>query len=799
MKAYVFPGQGSQMKGMGKGLFEDFPKLTAMADSILGYSIKELCLDDSKRQLGQTQFTQPALFVTNALTFQKKQQEDKDNELPSYFAGHSLGEYNALFAAGAFDFGTGIHLVKKRGELMSQAKKGTMAAVLNCSEDLLMSTLKANALNTIDVANFNAPSQIVIAGLSDEIQKAESCFKDSEAVFIPLNVSAAFHSRYMQESMEKFENFLQDINFSEPQMPVISNINARPYDFEHMKSNLSNQIRCPVKWTESIRYLMGQGVTEFHELGPGDVLTKLIEKIQQEATPLVIEETPPEKEKITKKGMLSCTSQRKTLTKSETQNSDMINKKTNNSIKRNTSKTPTAPKTSSNSLITPESLGSEEFKNAYNLRYAYASGAMYKGIASKELVVRMGKAGFIGYYGTGGVKLSEIEENIRYIQSNLNNGMAYGMNLLCNLIKPELEIETVDLFLRYEIKNIEAAAYMQITPALVKYRLKGLERNDSGEIRINHRIMAKISRPEVAHVFLSPPPERVLNKMLEQGQITQEEASLSKDVPMADDLCVEADSGGHTDMGIVSVLMPTIIRLRDELHHQHKYATKVRVGTSGGIGTPEAAGAAFILGADFILTGSINQCTVESGMNDVVKDMLVHLNVQDTDYAPAGDMFELGAKIQVMKKGVFFPARATKLYTLWRQYDSLDAIDEKTRKQIQDKYFKRSFDEVYAETKDFYLRELPSEIEKAERNPKHKMALIFRWYFIHTMRLAMRGIEDQRVDFQVHCGPSLGAFNQWVKGTDLESWRHRHVDAIGEKLMIETANILNKRFQCLAV
>ncbi|WP_458574091.1 beta/alpha barrel domain-containing protein, partial [Paenibacillus polymyxa] len=202
----------------------------------------------------------------------------------------------------------------------------------------------------------------------------------------------------------------------------------------------------------------------------------------------------------------------------------------------------------------------------------------------------------------------------------------------------------------------------------------------------------------------------------------------------------------------------------------------------------------FILGADFIMTGSINQCTVEAGTSDEVKDLLQQLNIQDTDYAPAGDMFEMGAKVQVMKKGVFFPARANKLYDLYRNYNSIDEIDRETKHYIEEKYFKKSIEQVYEDIKAYYPPEI---IEKAERIPKRKMALIFRWYFTYSTRLAINGDKNNRVDYQVHCGPALGAFNQWVKGTDLEKWKNRHVDDIGQKIMVETAEHLNERFKAL--
>jgi trans-AT polyketide synthase/acyltransferase/oxidoreductase domain-containing protein len=685
MITWVFPGQGSQEKGMGATLFDEFADLTAQAEAILGYSIKELCLEGPQKQLNQTQYTQPALYVVNALSYFKKvEQTDKQ---PDFVAGHSLGEYNALLTACGVDFATGLKLVQKRGELMSKAQSGAMAAVLNLSVDKLKAILTENGLTGIDIANYNTPSQLVIAGLKDDINRVIDIFEPMDSVrCVALNVSAAFHSRYMRDAQEKFEWFLKGFEFAALKIPLISNVTAKPYKPTEIAANLAEQITHPVNWVDSIRYLMGQGEMVFEEVGPCQVLTKLIAKIQTEAEPLVVTE-----EEASQKHARA-----------------------------------EPPKPEIFSSITPESLGSDEFKQEYHLKYAYVTGAMVKGIASKELVVKMGKAGLMGYFGTGGLKLPKIEEAIQFIQRELKDGQAYGMNFLHNLGDPQGEDDTVTMFLKYGVKQIEAAAFMQITPALVRYRLKGLRRDTSGKIFTTHKVMAKISRPEVAQVFLSPAPERLVKKFLETNQISRLEAELSKEMPMADDLCVEADSGGHTDMGIMSVLLSTIIRQRDELMNQYRYAKRVRVGAAGGIGTPEAAAATFMLGADFILTGSINQCTVEAGTSDAAKDILGQLNVQDTDYAPAGDMFELGAKVQVVRKGVFFPARANKLYDLYRHYNSLDEIDDKSKKQIQDKYFHRSFEEVYAETKAYYSQHLPEEIEKAERNPKHKIALIFK-------------------------------------------------------------------------
>lgn len=447
--------------------------------------------------------------------------------------------------------------------------------------------------------------------------------------------------------------------------------------------------------------------------------------------------------------------------------------------------------------ITPELLGSADFKIDYGLRYAYVVGAMYKGIASKEMIVATGKARMLGYLGTGGMEISEIQASIDFIRSRLSADEPFGMNLLCNLEQPELEERTVELFIKNEIRCVEASAFIQMTPSLVRWRLHGARRLASGAIHRPTRILAKVSRPEVATTFMQPAPDVIVKSLLASGKVTQSEAELSAYLPVADDICVEADSGGHTDQGVAYVLLPAMLMLRDEIMTKYRYEQRIRVGAAGGIGTPHAAAAAFIMGADFILTGSINQCTVEAGTSDAVKDMLQDLNVQDTDYAPAGDMFELGARVQVAKRGLFFAARANKLYELYRRHASIDEIDVKTRQQIQDRYFKRCFDDVWQETRAYYLRTQPTKLLELEKSPKQKMASIFKWYFVHSTRLALSGAEDQRVDYQIHCGPALGAFNQWVKDTDLRSWRNRHVTDIGERIMSATAQLLQQRFESM--
>ena len=283
MKTFMFPGQGSQSKGMGEALFEEFPELTERANNILGYSIQELCLKDPKKELNQTQFTQPALYVINAFSYIKRVNDS--GQKPDFLVGHSLGEFNALLAAECFDFEAGLKLVRKRGELMSQASNGAMAAVLNASKEQIETILKENNLTNIYLANYNTPSQIVISGSREEIGKAQSFFQQGEMLYYPLNTSGAFHSRFMQASKEKFDTYIINFKFAEPKIPVISNVTARPYQSDAITFNLSNQITSTVKWCESIQYLMelaasGTDPMEFEEIGNNDVLTKLVNTIK---------------------------------------------------------------------------------------------------------------------------------------------------------------------------------------------------------------------------------------------------------------------------------------------------------------------------------------------------------------------------------------------------------------------------------------------------------------------------------------------------------------------------------------
>lgn len=277
----LFPGQGSQSKGMGAELFDRYPDWTSAADAVLGYSIRELCVEDRRGELGLTQFTQPALFTVNALTYRARL--DDGGAVPDFLAGHSLGEFNALHAAGVFDFPTGLTLVRRRGQIMGQVSGGGMAAVIGMEPQTIQEVLSSTeAGRRLDVANFNSYDQTVIAGPKEDLAVVKDQF-DAAGVraYIPLNVSAPFHSRYMRGAQTAFAAFLHDVSFTAPQIPVISNVSGKPYEGDLVRQTLSEQIGNSVRWLETIAYLLDQSEPVFEEVGPGSVLTKLVAQIRK--------------------------------------------------------------------------------------------------------------------------------------------------------------------------------------------------------------------------------------------------------------------------------------------------------------------------------------------------------------------------------------------------------------------------------------------------------------------------------------------------------------------------------------
>ncbi len=432
--------------------------------------------------------------------------------------------------------------------------------------------------------------------------------------------------------------------------------------------------------------------------------------------------------------------------------------------------------------LVPNRLGSPEFLRDYGVKYAYIAGSMANGISSEQLVTAMGNAGFLSSFGSGGLLPSRIEDAIYDIQKKLSY-KPYMFNLLHSPYEPSIERKTVEIYLKNNVKLIEASAFLNLTPYIVYYRAAGLSPCSDGSIKADNKIIAKVSRREVAAKFLKPAPYKIIKSLVEQGLITDFQAKLAEKMPMADDITAEADSGGHTDNRPLVSLLPSIMALRDEIEEKYDYKKSVRIGAAGGIGTPQAALAAFMMGADYILTGSVIQSCVESGTSVHVKGLLAKADMADVMMAPAADMFEMGVKLQTLKSGTLFPMRAEKLYNLYKTYDSIEDIPLKEREKIEKEIFRKKLDEIWNDTVEYFNKRDAGQIDNALNNPKKKMALIFRWYLGLSSRWANIGEKGREMDYQIWCGPVMGAFNDWVKGSYLENPEQRGAVDVSEHIM----------------
>jgi PfaD family protein len=431
----------------------------------------------------------------------------------------------------------------------------------------------------------------------------------------------------------------------------------------------------------------------------------------------------------------------------------------------------------------PEWLGDRAFLEQHGLRFPYVAGAMARGIASEALVIAMARAGMLGFFGAGGLSPARVEQALVTLTETLGTALPWGCNLIHSPQEPDLESRIVALFLLYQVRRVEASAFMALTPAVVRYAFHGVTRDAAGQIqRVNH-VFAKISRPEVAQHFMAPPPQALLDALVQSGELTADEATLARLLPVAEEITVESDSGGHTDNRPLGSLFPTIAQLRDELSALHRYTRPIRVGAAGGLGTPESVAAAFALGAAYVLTGSVNQSCREAGVSDDAKVLLARAELADMTMAPSADMFELGVKVQVLKRGTMFASRAAALYSLYTRFPALDAIPGDELARIEQQLFRQPVGAVWDDARKFFEVRAPHEIERAERDPKHKMALVFRSYLGRSSRWPIDGDADRRLDYQIWCGPAMGAFNAWVKGSFLEKPENRTVVQVALNLL----------------
>ena len=403
------------------------------------------------------------------------------------------------------------------------------------------------------------------------------------------------------------------------------------------------------------------------------------------------------------------------------------------------------------------------FCEAYDLTYPLYTGAMAKGISSAELVIAMARHGMLASFGAGGLPLDKVEAGIRKIKEATAN--VFAVNLIHSPFNPSLERGCVDLCLEYGVTVVEASAFMNMTYEVVRYRVLGVYRDAGGKVGSKHHILAKISRTEVATHFLHPPPSSILDALVRNGDVTPEQARMASELQhMCTDLVVESRSGGHTDLRSQNVILPLMIAMRNEC------APAVRVGAAGGMGHPLAVKAAFAMGAEFVVTGTVNQMTREAGTSDVVRKMLSEATYSDVKMAAAADMFAANVKLCVLSKNTLFAPRANKLYEVWAAYGDICKIPAKTRQTIEG-WFQLSMDQVWDCVVSYYEQKLVGDrgkLDRARTDPKLRLQMIFVWYLSISSQWANEGVPGRQADYQIWCGEAIGTWNEWTRGTRLD-------------------------------
>lgn len=439
----------------------------------------------------------------------------------------------------------------------------------------------------------------------------------------------------------------------------------------------------------------------------------------------------------------------------------------------------------------PENLGDNDFCRELGIRYPYIGGSMAKGISSATMVEELGKAGMLGFFGAAGLNISEVKATVDRLAMGT---IPFGCNLIHSPHEPDLEQALVELYLGKGVRLIEASAFLKLTLPLVRYRVAGIHRRTDGTIHTPNRIIAKVSREELAARFFAPPPEAFLRELLATGEITPEQAELAARVPMAQEITAEADSGGHTDNRPANALFPTIASLAARMEATHGYPLKLRVGLGGGISTPAAAASAFVMGAAYVMTGSVNQACVESGTSDEVRAMLAATRQADVTMAPSADMFEMGVNVQVLKRGTMFPMRAARLYEIYRTYPSLEEIPVVEREKLEKTIFRAPLEEIWRTTRNYFLQRAPHQVTQAEQDPRHRMALVFRWYLGQAAHWSKNGDPSRKIDYQIWCGPAMGSFNEWAEGSFLEEPGGRSVIAVALNILFGAALLTRANF-----
>lgn len=436
-----------------------------------------------------------------------------------------------------------------------------------------------------------------------------------------------------------------------------------------------------------------------------------------------------------------------------------------------------------------ERLGAGSFRSLHRARSTYVVGSMALGIGSVTLVKEAASAGHLAFFGAAGLRDRSVEGAIDELRSLGDS--PYGVSLVDDPFDPEAIAARVQLLIDAGVGCVEASGFLRISRELVYLRCAGLRRAADGQALPRRRIIAKVSRPELAARFFAPPPERHLRALCRAGRLTAEEVAIAATIPMAEDVTAEADSGGHTDRRPLLVLLAALLAVRDEA--APRYPSALRVGAAGGLGEPQAIAAAYGMGADYILLGSVHQACVEAGTSNAVKELLARATISDMTIAPAPDLFGVGASVQVLGAGNRYAIVARRLAQVHQRYAGLEDLPSELRAELEETIFGAPIEAIWEATV-LYLRERSSaQLARVAADPKLQMGATFRWYLAKTARWARDGVPERRRDYQIWSSPAIGAFNAWVVGTPLAEPHHRQIRRVAEALLRGAAVVSRAR------
>ena len=445
----------------------------------------------------------------------------------------------------------------------------------------------------------------------------------------------------------------------------------------------------------------------------------------------------------------------------------------------------------------PEWLGDRSFAEAHGVRFPYVAGEMANGIATPRLVVAMARAGMLGFFGAAGLSVDRVERGLDEIVRNLEGRpAAWGANLIHSPTEPALEARVAKLYADRAVPCIEASAFMDLTPNIVRLACSRApcRRRRSGRAAPPHpRQGLKTGGGAPLHVARAAGdasrPRRTARALRGRGsalatRAAREATSRWKPIPAVTRTTARWACSSRGCSRCATRWPP-----RSDSRIQAPSVSARRAASA----LPSATAAAFALGAAYVMTGSVNQSAVESGLSEDGRRMLAQADLADVAMAAAADMFELGVKLQVLKRGTLFAVRANRLYEVYRANLGLDTLDTPTRLEVE-KIFGRSIDDVNRETETFWRARDEGQLDRALSDPKHRMALVLRWYLGQSSRWAIAGETSRRGDYQIWCGPAMGAFNAWVRGSFLEDPANRSVVQIGRNLL-EGAAVVTRAHQ----